>query len=205
MKAIRVGLDGLTATEKTAKALFIHTRMTGNANFTTPVPTLATLDAARQDLEDAVAAALDGGKAAVFAKNEAEKALDEIITQLAGYVMSVAGDDEVKILSSGFELRRAASPIGVLPAPRNMSADLTDFPGQVKLDWDGVKGAALYQVFQNDTDPDDALAWKVIGMTTQSRMLVNDLESGKTYWFRANAVGTAGESPMSDPATSVAR
>ncbi len=38
--------------------------------------------------------------------------------------------------SSDFEQQRAASPIGALPAPRNLRADLTEFPIQV---WKGAR------------------------------------------------------------------
>lgn len=204
MKTIRVGLDGLSAIDKVAKALFIHGKMTGNASFPTPVPTLVVLDAARVALESAVAETLNGGKAATFAKNQAEDELDELITQLAGYVISVAGSDEAMILSSGFELRKRGSPIGDLPAPEKLRARFTDQHGQIKLDWSRVQGASLYQVYQNDTDPTKEELWKLLTMTTRSRHMVDGLTTGQYYWFRVNAVGTAGESPMSDPATSLA-
>ncbi len=204
MKTIKLGLDGLSAIEKVAKSLFIETKMTAAiATFPTPSPTLLVVKAAREDLEAAVAETLNGGKAATFAKDQAEAVLTELLTQLAGYVMSVAGSDEAKILSSGYELRRRGDPIGDLPAPVNLVATFTDFPGRIDLDWDPVYGAHLYQVYQNDLDPNDPAKWKLITMTTASKFVIEGLVTGVYYWFRVNAVGTAGESPMSDPAKSL--
>ncbi|MBP6390569.1 MAG: hypothetical protein KA175_01285 [Flavobacteriales bacterium] len=205
MTSIKIGLDGLTALDKVAKAVFIGGKMTGNATFPTPVPTLAALDTARENLELAIAAALDGGKSVTFAKNEAEADLDEVITQLAGYVVSIAGADEVKIRSAGFDVRRRGSPIGELLAPGNLRADLTEFQGQIATDWDPVYGARLYEVYRNDSDPAVEAEWKLVAMTTKSKHLEQGLASGSTHWFRIKALGTAGESPLSDPAQAMAR
>lgn len=204
MKTIKLGLDGLTAIEKVAKSLFIETKMAAAvATFPTPNPTLLVVKAAREDLEAAVAETLNGGKAATFAKNQAEEVLTELLTQLAGYVQSVAGADEAKILSSGYELRRRGDPIGDLPAPKNLVARFTDFPGRIELDWDPLHGSRLFNVFRNDEDPDEPTKWLLISKTTASKFTVDGLTTGQYYWFRVNAEGTAGESPMSDPAKSL--
>jgi hypothetical protein len=205
MKAIKVGLDGLSPLDKVAKSMFIETKMAGNLAFPTPVPALTVLTAAREALEESIANTLNGGKAATFARNEAEEALDEVITQLAGYVVSTVGSNEALIRSSGFDVRQRGLPIGSLPAPANLRADLTEFQGQIKLAWDRERGAVLNEVYQSDGDPNDETTWKMVAMTTRSRFIVEHLTSGKTYWFRVRAQGTAGESPISGPARSMAR
>jgi hypothetical protein len=205
MKIIRVGLEGLSAMDKVAKALFIENKMTANAVFPTPSPTLAELKKGRETLEEAVAATLNGGKAATYAKDTAETALDELITRMAGYVVSVAGGDVGMILSSGFDVRKRGSPIGNLPAPANLRADLTDMTGQIKVEWDTQRGAVDHEVQRNDTDPKEEAGWKVVGMTTKSRFLDEGLASGSVHWYRVKARGAAGDSPLSDPARAMAR
>lgn len=205
MKTIKVGLDGLSALEKVAKALYIEGKLTGNASFPTPQPTVAALTAARTKLENAIAAALNGGKDATFAKNTAEDELDELIVQEAGYVVSVAGGDEALILSAGYEVRKPGSPIGPLPQVANLRADLTDQPGEILLDWDPQYGAHEFEAQRNDGDPADELGWKVVAFTTKSKHLDKGLASGSTHWYRVRARGTAGDSPFSDPARAMAR
>ena len=205
MKTLVVGLDGLSALEKVAKALYIETKLTGNADMPMPSPTIAVITAARLTLENSIAAALDGGKAATFAKNQAEEAMDIIITQVAGYVQSQAGADEAKILGAGFDVRGKGEPIGPLPAPPNLRADLTDQVGQIKLDWDVVYGAREYDVERNDTDPMVETNWKNLDTVTPSKYLDEGLASGSTHWYRVRARGTAGPSPWSDPARAMAR
>lgn len=205
MKTIKVGLDGLSALDKVAKALFIEMKMTGNAPFAGAAALLVLLTAARLKLENAIAATLDGGKAATFAKNEAEAELDEVITQLAGFVMSVAGHDEALILSAGFEVRQQPKRIGNLPAPPSLRADLTDMPGEIKVDWEVVHGTHEYELERNDADPADDAKWELLVITTKSKYLDTGLASASTHWYRVRARGTAGDSPWSDPARAMAR
>ncbi|MEZ4791307.1 MAG: fibronectin type III domain-containing protein [Flavobacteriales bacterium] len=204
MKSIKVGLDGLSALDKVAKALYIEGKMGPNPAFPTPQPPIADITAARQTLELRIAEALNGGKDATFKKHQAEDVLDELIVQEAGYVLSIAGGDEALILSAGFEVRKQASPVGALKAPANLRADLTDQQGQIKAVWDRVNGSHEYEVQRCDADPSTG-EWKLLGLTTRSRYLDEGLESGSVHWYRVRAHGTAGDSPFSDPAKAMAR
>lgn len=204
MKSIKVGLDGLSALDKVAKALYIEGKMGANPAFPTPQPPIADITTARQLLEQRIAEALNGGKDATFKKHQAEEALDELLVQEAGYVVSIAGGDEALILSAGFEVRKPASPIGELKAPTNLRADLTDQQGEIKVMWDRVTGSHENEVQRCDTDPSTG-EWKLLGMTTRSTYYDNGLESGSVHWYRVRARGTAGDSPFSDPARAMAR
>ncbi|MEO8069051.1 MAG: fibronectin type III domain-containing protein [Flavobacteriales bacterium] len=205
MKTIVVGLDGLSALDKVAKCLYIETKLTLNLSFPNPQPSIAALTAGRLKLENKIAGTLDGGKAATFAKDEAEAELDEMITQEAGHVQSIAGNNEAMIRSAGFDVRTRGGRIGPLSAPANLRADLTDQVGEIKTDWDPVHGSHEFELQRNDKDPADAAEWKVVGMTTQSKYLDKGLVSGSVHWYRVKARGTAGESPYSDPARAMAR
>ena len=61
-----------------------------------------------------------------------------------------------------------------------------------------VEQAKTYTVQQN-TDINDPSKWTQIAIITKTKYLVSGLTSGTKYWFRVQAVGTAGEGPMSDP------
>lgn len=205
MKTIKIGLDGLSALDKVAKALFIETKLNGNASFPGAAAFVLLLTTARQKLEAAIAAALNGGKDATFAKNQAEDDLDEVVVQTAGYVMSVAGGDEALILSAGYEVKKPGGAIGPLPKVANLRADLTDKLGQILADWDPMHGAHEFEVHRNDGDPTVEADWKVVAFTTKSKYPDTGLVSGSTHWYRVRARGTAGDSPFSDPARAMAR
>ena len=205
MSKVKMGLTGLTATELVAYAQSIHDKMNGNANFPTPAPSLADLQTAIDTLAAANAAVdANGGRTEHLNRTNAVNALKNLLRSMSGYVQATSDGDGDIILSSGFEVVRRATRIGKLPAPIDLLAKLTDFHGQVRLNWSPVHGAHLYQVYMNPTDPNDEGAWVSVGSITKSEYLVEGLETGRFYWFRVNAIGTAGESPMSDAAQSLA-
>jgi hypothetical protein len=46
--------------------------------------------------------------------------------------------------------------------------------------------------------------WTEAAMPSACKAVARGLESGKKYWFRVAAIGTAGQSPWSDPALCMA-
>lgn len=193
------GVSKLNANGLVAKSLFVETKMAGNANFPTPVPALAALTAGREELEDAMVEAMDGGKTAHLRKRNAVANLTMLLIEEAAYVTSVSGGDEVKIISSGFDVRKVPTPIGDLNAPGNLRATFTEFPGRVKLRWDPEYGAYSYLVYRKPDGADED-AYAVVANVTRASFEDEGLTTGKFYWYKVVALGAAGPSPASDPA-----
>lgn len=200
MRQAKAGITGLSPTDKVAKALLVETKMTGNADFPTPDPTLAELKAGREALEAAITEAAGGDHAKIFARNVAEAALDDLLVRMALYVTNTSAGNELEILSSGFELRKQPEPIGPLDAPEDLEARTGAKPGEVDLRCKPVKGAYYYQVQINATDPDVEANWTLLALVSRASYQATALDPGKHYWFRMSALGAAGASPYSDPA-----
>src|SRR5438132_4349765 len=79
--------------------------MTGNANFTTPSPTLAAITTVTDELETASAAAAAGGVLQTALMHEKEAEWDLLMTALGAYVDNVAAYSESVILSAGMETK----------------------------------------------------------------------------------------------------
>ena len=205
MSNIVKGLKGLNPKQLIMKALFIEGRMTGNAKFPDPTPTLAEVADARESLEVAVTAAEDGGRTLTAVRNERARELKLLLDRLAGYVASLAEGDAEAILSSGYAVKRGSSPVGELPAPADLRAEITAYQGRIDLRWKPVRGAAGYQVYQCDSEPTDKTTWHQVGVTTSTRYKVTGLASAHTYWFRVAPIGAAGVGPLSEVAHSLAR
>lgn len=202
---LKKNMNGLSAAQLVDKSKFIEARMQGNPAFPDPVPALADIATARTALEAAITAAMDGGRTATAIRRARAKELELLLGQLAGHVSSIAEGNTLAILSSGFEVRRAPSPVGELPAPVGLAASISAFAGRVELRWVPVKHAVAYQVFKNSTDPADAAAWQLAGICTRSSFRADGLAPASTTWFRVSAVGTAGTGPLSDVAHSLAK
>ena len=204
MSTLKKGTSKLNATELVAKSLYIESRMDGNPDFPSPEPKLSDVTAAREALEASITLATDGGRSAHAQKRRDQLALRALLDRLAGHVVSVADGDEVMIRNAGWEVRRRTVPVGPLTPPTDVLARISSFTGRILLRWQAVPNAYTYQVYINDTDPADANAWQLTGVSSRAKHQVDGLTPGRFYWFRVNAVGSTGAGPLSDVARCMA-
>lgn len=206
MAKVKLALRSLTIPQKVQFMRQVVTSMTGNANFATPTPTLASITAKANDLEtrynDANSARQTAQQKTTL-QDTSDGESNALMTQVALYVENTSGGDAAKIQSAGMEVRADGAPIGTLPAPLGLIATVGDIDGELDLDWDSVRGANSY-VIQKSPDPITPTSWQQAAIVTKSKGTVTGLTSGTKYWFRVAAVGTAGQGPWSDPATRIA-
>lgn len=223
MATLKVGTSNLNAVDLAAKALRLHTMMTGNVNFPTPLPDLATLLAAMTVLNTAITESATKDSNKIVARNLRSKELKELISQLGAHVQSVSNGNSDKILSSGFELRKQPTPVGVVAQPQSLVARATLIDGEIRLYWASVNGSRSYQIEYKDLgftgdggvtptpgpptpSPGPATAtWKELKSLTSSGFSASGLVSGHIYQFRTRALGASGFGAWSDLAQERAR
>jgi len=207
MAKTRLNLGSLTIAEKIAKAQQIVAALTGNASFPTPSPALANITSAANELKtasDDVLVVRQSGKEKTAVQNQKEDALNQLLTQCAAYVESVAGNNEQLILSAGLDMRAAAVSNTDPPnQPQALTATAGDHDGEIDLSWDTVGGAKSY-VVEKSGDPVTPTTWSHAGVSTRSNYTADGLTSGTRYWFRVAAVNSNGQSGWSDPAMKIA-
>ena len=205
MARIRLNLRNLSITEKLAKGRQIVTAMTNNASFPTSTPALSDVTARLDELDKAftsVQTARSEVTSRTTAMDNAEAQLDQALTQLAGFVESVAGKDDALITSAGMEIKASPSPPVVPPAPDGVGATASDHEGVIELFWKPVLNARSY-VIESSTDPASATSWTHAGIATSASKAISNLTSGKRYWFRVATIGAGGQSGWSEHATKV--
>jgi hypothetical protein len=207
MARIKLNLSRLAVPEKIAKARQIVEALTGNTSFPTPNPALPAVTTAITDINsafEAAQAARQSAKEKTSALNEKEDALDRLLTQLAGYVESVAGSNDQLVLAAGMDVKaRPVAPTEKPAGPLSLNITAGDADGEIDLFWEPVASAKSYQI-ERSTDPNGAAGWTHAGATTKAKATMNGLTSGTRYWFRVAAVGTAGQGGWSDPASKIA-
>jgi hypothetical protein len=171
-------------------------QMTGNANFPTPKPSLADIQAGVTAFSNAIAVAEETGKAGTAAKNAARETLIGLLRVEANYVEGEKSTDLSALLSSGFDNVKTDRTQIPLPKP---VIDRIENPGttQIGLRLQPVPTARAYEVrISYGTN-----GWQAVGVFTQSRqILIENLTPGTTYSIQARAVGgTTGYSDWSDP------
>jgi hypothetical protein len=203
MNKVKLGLRGLNDDQIVALANTIKTAMTGNANFTTPNPTLAALSTALTAASTKVAAynsAVAAAQTALAERDAAVQALCTLLTQLASYVENTAAGDAAKIESAGLAVRGQGSPVGPLPQVPDLVLTAGDNEGTLDAAWDPVYGASSYEV-QVSVDPVSSTSWAYKMTASKSSATVVALASGTRMWARVRAIGAGNQpGPWSDPA-----
>lgn len=205
MARIRLNLRNLTVTEKIARGRQIVAAMTNNASFPSPQPPLADVNTAVDDLEKSFAsvqAAKSEVATRVVTQDNADTKLVQTLTQLAGYVESVAGKDDAMITSAGMETKSSRSAPTVPVVPQGLSATAGDHDGEIYLAWKPVSNARSYAL-EFSLDPATAGSWTHVGIATSANKVISGLTTGKRYWFRVAAVGAVGQSGWSEHATKI--
>jgi len=206
MARIKLNLKHLTVPEKVAKGRQIVTAMTNNASFANPTPALTDVTARLDQLDKAfgsVQAARSEVSTRVVTQENAEIDLDQILTQLAGYVEAVAGRDDTVIKSAGMETKASRSTPAIAGEPQAVAALVGSHEGVILLSWKPVANAKSYTI-ESSTDPATPASWIHVGIATSASKAINNLTSGKRYWFRVAAISAGGQSGWSEHATKVA-
>jgi hypothetical protein len=184
------------------------TAITGNANFTTPLPaatafttTLTAYQTALGNFNTAQAAA----KTATTTKDTARLTLESALTQRGNYVeltAANAADPTAVVESAGFSVRAAAAASQVPDTVQNLSASAGDNAGELDFQWDPASGASSYDVHVSP-DPVTAASWAPQKGVTKSKVAVSGLTSGAKVWARVRAIGPGGTGAWSDIATKI--
>jgi hypothetical protein len=180
-------------------ALGIVTRMTNNPSFASPIPTLAAVQAAIDDLEEAEVIALMRTRGAAAARDAKRAVLVSLLEPLRAYVQTIADANPENgpaiIESAGFTLRK----IPVMP-PRGFKVERGAVSGTVKL---VVPATARRAAYDWQYSVDGGKTWLEIVSTLQSRTEVTGLTPLTTTQFRYRTLTKTGRSDWSQPASIV--
>jgi hypothetical protein len=200
----RLNLNGMNPDEVVALANTIKTAMTGNANYTTPNPTLTALGTLITTATTKIASFNSIKASLETALNDRDVAVEALKAGLrleAAYVENTSGGDAVKIQSAGMSVKAAAAPIGPLAQVTSLAASAGDDDGELDATWDPVRGSKSYQV-QYCVDPITSAGWKDVAPVSQSNKTITGLTSGARVWVRVRAIAPKEENhgAWSDPA-----
>ncbi len=177
----------------------ILSAMGNNATiYPTPVPTLLVVQQARDNFTDGLATAADGGHAATSAKNNLRLVLCGVMRQLANYVATACQGNMTNLLLSGFPTQKPQrQPIGILPAPSNLTVTLGARSGDLHAAANPVFGASVYNWQLKAANAPTVVLQTA--QTTAASKTFTGLTPGVVYTAEVNATGTAGPSDWSAP------
>jgi hypothetical protein len=173
--------------------------MTGNTAFSTPVPSLASIAAARAAYVTAVNA-LDRSRAATVSRNQARAVVTQQLRDLALYVQHTSAGDMSLLISSGFPLHKPRRQLaGVLVAPQDVRLRQARVSGQLLARCTLLPDAKAYQWrFATALAP---TVWTTLDPVMKASTTLQGLTRGTDYIVQVRAFGTRGSSDWSDSAT----
>lgn len=178
-----------TDADLNVKAGHIVTCMTGNANFQNPNPALEVVSTANTDYKEGLDKSQSGNKADTVNKNNLRATLVLLLQQLGDYVQTASGGNEAIILTSGFDVNKKPSAVGVLDKPDNFKIAMGANRGSVVASCDVVDHAQFYEFEYTEGTPTASSVW-VKQTSTKHKILIEGLVSGKEYTFRVAGAGS---------------
>lgn len=194
---VATGFSRLKDLELALKAKYILSSLTGNANFATPTPSLRDIDEAIKNFETALGKAVSGTKSDTAAKNAMRAVLEENLTNLGLYVQLNGKNEESILLSSGFDLQKSRTSVGVLAKPDNFKVEPGDGAGSVKLSLNSIEGADSYLFEYTEAPVTNTSNW-LTKPSTKTYITITGLVSGKQYAFKVSGVGSNPSQVFSD-------
>lgn len=167
--------------------------------YKSPQPPLAEVQLGLDNLNAAQVATADGGPSATSLRNKCRLVHISNMRLLAAYVQANCGGSLTNLQLSGFPVQKPErQPIGVLPAPQNLTVKQGPRNGTLTARANPVFGAASYTWTLTPATPGAAVQTL---QTTAANCTFSNVTPGVSNTVAVNAVGAAGPSSWSQPAT----
>jgi hypothetical protein len=189
---VALNISKLSVPNKINRARHIVEEIASNPNiFENPLPSLAVVQTAIDELELAWNEAVDGGKTKTAIMHDKESSLHKLLNDIGHYVEGIADGDPEIVHLGGLNIK--GKPIFHIP---EFSVVHTDDRGAVRI---RVKPQAktIYRwEYQKDPIGNE---WVVSKLTDVCIINIGDLEEGQKYWFRVVFIRHGGETILYEP------
>jgi len=137
------------------------------------------------ELEQALAAASDGGRSKIVERNSANSKMKALLKTVARRVNFYAEGDTTALSLSGFPLVKVPIKMGDAPIPTGLKVRSGANHGEAVVEMKAYSGALVYNVLFKDASlGDDGTGWTMV-QSTRRKLLIGNLISGKTYLIKA--------------------
>ena len=171
------------------KSTTITEDLTNNPNFPTLADKVALLKSKNEKFGELLAKVENGNKQMTAEKNQARVDLEDILRSIALNVQDISQGDEVKILSTGFDINRKAAPVGVLGQVVNVQVNQSKITGSLNVTWDVLPKAKSY-IIRYAKSPVNADNLYQYATSTKHKLSIDNLEPGSKYIVQVAGVGT---------------
>ena len=197
-----LGVAGLADNDLLSRLNAVHDKMLNNPAYPSPPVDMPGFKAAIDAYTAAVAALLEGGKAATVARDKRRTDAIIMFRLLGHYVEAACKNEMTTFVSSGFVLSTAGqrTPPQLVDVPSIVSVDQGS-TGQLLVSVKPVARARSYDIrYAPDPAAGAAINWTTISAaSTKPAIPINNLTRGVNYTFQVRAFGKLGFSDWSSP------
>jgi hypothetical protein len=199
---VKLSLNEKDAPKKVELGRKVSPAITANAaTFVSPLPPMADLDSATDDLETAFNGSKHGALSTAIL-NDAEDAWDIVMTAVGDYVDSVAKGSRGVINKAELEATEASHVPIVMTKVVGVEGRMGAVTGDAFFEWKKVKGCRVYRGF---IGPENGSKEELVEVfSTKTKMTFHGLKAGVKYILVLQAIGASGIGPASDPASAYA-
>ncbi len=197
MKTVNINYQRLSNPEYVDKIEFIHFSLDNNDNFPNLAVALSVIQDKKGILVNQMNKAHAGDHQAVKEVAASRKSIDKDIKKNGNYINDTANGDEVKLLSSGYDLSKDRE----LKEKEDVRVVATNDPNVGKAHIKVIDGAVSYliEIADEPSDPNDTPVYHRLPLTTKTYFLVNNIVKHKPYLMLYVAATTKGESETKGP------
>jgi hypothetical protein len=185
-------LSGYVETELGPTAQSIHDGMSdAAATFDEPPVTMETLQANIEDLGKKWVAKAGGAYSATIAFNTSRAQIEADVSDLGGYVNTVAkGDESILILSNFpyYNTTRTAD-YSAPGAPTKLVMRQSDVSGSFTVRYRPSRRPSTNEVQTCEGNPAVESNWKTVGLFTSGKATVRNITPGTVIWVRVRTIG----------------
>jgi hypothetical protein len=188
MAKVKLGFDRQNVLFQLERARFIVKSMTGNPDYPTSNPPLDDVSLVADALETAYQESRGRDKEKIALMRLRRKELLYLIVQLGAFVQQASAGDEEKIISSGFDVVKNATPFpGTAGKVNNLRLTDGKISGKILAKWNKASDAVLYIIeFSDNKDFTNSI---IKGYTTKIKKEIGVFTPGTKVWIRVYAVG----------------
>lgn len=181
---------------------FLILQLTGNANFPTPVVTIATLQTLANEFTTLINEAETGDANKRNQRDDKAAEICAALLKLSKYV-ELESTSRTMAESSGFTLAKDPAPTPPIQKPVGLQLFDGQNAGEILAKFNKVQGSRAY-IYQISLDPADESKWVTMHGTVRQNLFTG-LESDKRYYVRVAAIGIDGQVVYSDVVSRLAQ
>ena len=178
--------------------------LTGNEHFPTLEPDIDNINQKNETYKSLLSIAKSGDHTIIAQKRVARKELETVLHNTALKVSEISGGNQAILLSSGFELCKKPTPVGMLERPENIIVKCGTIEGSITVSWQVIKNAYNYIVtyYEYPNSPNSHLEFII---TSKHTVTIYNLKSLQKYEIQIAGIGASPDHVWSEKVVGYAR